>query len=259
MTEPLVKLTVDGGVALVELDRPEVRNAQNKAMLVELEDMLTKLDADDDVRVIVIGGTGPDFSAGHDLKDAQSRAHFTVEERFEYEYRLYYNLCIRLLNMRQPTIARVQGNCIAAGFMVAAMTDLMVCSEDALFSDPVVHKLGAAAVEVLFHPWVMPVRVAKEILFTGRSIGAEEAASLGLANQVVPRDRLDETTRELAERIASAPPFAVQMVKRSINRMQDIVGRGTSLEAHFDTHMLTHFTHEWHQVVGDRISDALKR
>jgi enoyl-CoA hydratase len=259
MPDDLVTLTVEDGVAYVELNRPEVRNAQNKALLVDLERMFTRLDADNDVRVVVIGGAGPDFSAGHDLKDAQSRSGFSVEERFEYEYRLYFNLCIRLLNLRQPTIARVQGNCIAAGFMIAAMADLIVCSDDAVFSDPVVHKLGAAGVEVLFHPWVLPVRVAKELLFTGRSIEANEAAALGLANHVVPRQELDAATREIATRIAAAPPFAVQMVKRSINRMQDIAGRGASLEAHFDTHMLTHFTNEWHDVVGDRISDALKR
>ncbi|MCU1614598.1 MAG: hypothetical protein JWO98_2138 [Frankiales bacterium] len=259
MPHDLVTLTVEDGVAYVELNRPEVRNAQNKALLVDLERIFTRLDADNDVRVVVIGGAGPDFSAGHDLKDAQSRSGFSVEERFEYEYRLYFNLCIRLLNLRQPTIARVQGNCIAAGFMIAAMADLIVCSDDAVFSDPVVHKLGAAGVEVLFHPWVLPVRVAKELLFTGRSIEANEAAALGLANHVVPRHELDAATREIATRIAAAPPFAVQMVKRSINRMQDIAGRGASLEAHFDTHMLTHFTNEWHDVVGDRISDALKR
>jgi enoyl-CoA hydratase len=259
MSEELVTLTIQNGVGYVELNRPEVRNAQNKALLLDLERILASLETDNDVRVVVIGGVGPDFSSGHDLKDAQSRSGYSVEERFDYEYRLYFNLCIRLLNLRQPTIARVQGNCIAAGFMIAAMADLLVCSDDAVFSDPVVHKLGAAGVEVLFHPWVLPVRVAKELLFTGRSIKADEAAALGLANRVVPRDELDAVTREIADRIAAAPPFAVQMVKRSINRMQDIVGRGASLEAHFDTHMLTHFTNEWHQVVGDRISDALKR
>jgi enoyl-CoA hydratase len=259
MSEPLVKLTIDAGVAYVELNRPDVRNAQSKALLVELEQLLTQVDADNDVRVVVIGGVGPDFSSGHDLKDAQQRAGFTVEERFEYEHRLYYRLCMRLLGLRQPTIARVQGHCIAAGFMIAAMADLMVCSDDAVFSDPVVHKLGAAGVEVLFHPWVMPARVAKEVLLTGRSIDAREAFELRLANKVVPRDELDEATKEMATRIASAPPFAAQMVKRSINRMQDMAGRGASFEAHFDTHMLTHFTREWHEIVGDRISDALKR
>jgi enoyl-CoA hydratase len=259
MNDPLVKLTTEDGIAYVELNRPDVRNAQSKALLVELEQILAAVEADDDVRVVVLGGVGPDFSSGHDLKDAQQRLGFTVEERFDYEYRLYYSLCMRLLGLRQPTIARVQGHCIAAGFMIAAMADLMVCSDDAVFSDPVLHKLGAAGVEVLFHPWVMPVRVAKELLLTGRSMDAQEAFDLRLANKVVAREELDDVVTAMAMRIAAAPPFAAQMVKRSINRMQDIAGRGASLEAHFDTHMLTHFTQEWHQTVGERISDALKR
>jgi enoyl-CoA hydratase len=259
MPEPVVTVAVEDGAAYVDLNRPELRNAQNRALLVELESILTRIEADDDIRVVVLGGSGRDFSSGHDLKEAQERAGYTVEERFAYEYRLYFNLCLRLLQLRQPTIARVQGTCVAAGFMVAAMCDLIVCSEDAVFSDPVVHKLGAAAVEVLFHPWVMPVKVAKEILFTGRAIKADEALAIGLVNRVVPRAELEPTARDMAQSIAKAPPFAVQMVKRSINRMQDMAGMRSSLEAHFDTHLLTHFTHEWHTVVGDRISDALRR
>ena len=259
MSDSVIAFRVEDGVAYIDLDRPELRNAQNRALLVELDDLLTKIEADDDIRVVVLGGTGPHFSSGHDLKEAHQRSHYSVEERFAYEYRLYFGLCLRLLRLRQPTIARVQGQCIAAGFMVAAMCDLIVCSDDAVFSDPVVHKLGAAAVEVLIHPWVMPVKIAKEMLFTGRSIEAEEALRIGLVNRVTTRDELEVSTTELATSIAKAPPFAVQMVKRSIGRSQDIVGLGNSLEAHFDTHLLTHFTQEWQTTVGDRISDALWR
>jgi len=249
----------DRGVAELILSRPEVRNAQNRQMLVELRDLLDGIEADPSIRVVVLGGAGPVFSAGHDLKEAQTRAAYSVEQRWEYEYQLFYGLCIRLLRLRQPTIARVQGHCIAAGLMVAAMCDLMVASEDAVFSDPVVHKLGAAAVEVLFHPWVLGPRLAKEILFTGRSLDAYEAASAGLVNKVVPTEELNDATMELAERIAEAPPFAVQLVKRSINRTLDQQGMANALSAHFDSHMLSHFTAEWHAVVGETISDALKR
>lgn len=254
-----VLFSTDGPIGRLELNRPEARNAQNRAMLVELERLLHEINAREDVRVVILSGRGPTFSAGHDLKEAQTRSHFTVEQRFEYEYRLYFGLCLKLMRLRQPTIAQVQGHCIAAGFMLAAMCDLVVAAEDAVFADPVVHKLGAAAVEVLFHPWVLNPRLARDLLLTGRSMSADEAHRVGFVSRVVPVDRLQEETLAVAQRIAAAPPFAAQLVKRAINRTLDIQGLSNSLEAHFDTHMLTHYTHEWSQVNGGNIADAIKR
>ena len=111
-------------------------------------DALTRAEQDDSVRVVVLAGRGAHFSAGHDLKEAQAkRADFTVEERWEYESRRYYGYCLRIWDFSKPTVAQVQGACVAGGFMIANMCDLVVCSDTAYFSDPVGHTLAAAATE----------------------------------------------------------------------------------------------------------------
>src|SRR5690606_25949858 len=101
------------------------------------------------------------------------RPNFTVEQRWEFEIEHFFDYSLHIRDVSKPTIAQVQGACIAAGFMVANMCDLIVASEDAYFSDPTGHTLGAAAVEVLVHPWVLGARKAKEFLFTGQRISAD--------------------------------------------------------------------------------------
>ena len=237
---------VVGPVARLWHARPQARNAESQTLLDELDEALRLAVADEAVRVIVIGGRGDHFSAGHDLKEAQAkRAGFNVEQRWAYESRRYYEYALRIWDCPKPTIAQVQGACIAGGFMVANMCDLVVASEDAFFADPVAHTLAAAAVEVLVHPWVMGLRKAKEMLYTGDRITAAEAHALGMVNRLVPRERLEEETLALAQRIAQAPPFGLSLVKRSLNRTLDMQGFRTALAAHFDTHQLSHVSSEF--------------
>lgn len=234
-----------GPVARIWHNRPEMRNAENSQLLEELNTALQEAERDDEVRVIVLAGKGDHFSAGHDLKEGKAlRAGYGVEDRWKYEDQYYFGYCMNILNCSKPTIAQVQGACIAGGFMVANMADLMVASDDAFFADPVVHTMGVAAVEVLIHPWVLGGRKAKEMLFTGQRITAEEALAAGMANRVVPRAELEDAVMELANKVAEAPPFAIKVLKRSLNRTMDIMGRENSLRAHFDTHQLTHFSDE---------------
>src|SRR5699024_9794983 len=145
--------------------------------------------------------------------------------------------------MKKPVIAQVQGYALAAGFMIANMCDLIVASEEAKFGDPVV-RMGAAAVEVFCHPWVLPPRIAKELLFTGNHIDAETARIHGMVNRVVARDDLEKETRELAKHIAKMPQFTVSMVKKSVNRTMNFMGFSNALDTHFDTHIMSHWTDE---------------
>lgn len=233
-----------GAVARLWHNRPDMRNAENALLLEELDKALQLADNDPEVRVIVFAAKGPHFSAGHDLKEGKAlRRGFGVEQRWEYEEEHYFQYCMNILNCNKPTIAQVQGACIAGGFMVANMCDLMVASEDAYFSDPVVHTMAVAAVEVLIHPWVLGARKAKEMLFTGQRITAEEGQQAGMINHVVKREDLEEVMK-LANRIAEAPPFATRLLKKSINRTFNIMGQAAALNAHFDTHQLSHFTNE---------------
>jgi enoyl-CoA hydratase len=247
-------------VARIWHARPEARNAESQALLDELDDALQRATADNAIRVIIVGGRGDHFSAGHDLKEAQAkRAHFTVEERWAYESRRYYEYALRLWDCPKPTIAQVQGACIAGGFMVANMCDLVVASDDAFFADPVAHTLAAAAVEVLIHPWVMGTRRAKEMLYTGERILAAEAHAIGMVNRVVPRAKLEDETMALARRIAEAPPFGLSLVKRSLNRTLDIQGLRTALAAHFDTHQLSHVTSEFGAKRDAGLANAIQK
>src|SRR5690606_9788453 len=212
-------------VCRISLARETARNAQSQQLLDELDHALQAAAVAEDVRVVVLAGRGAHFSAGHDLKEAQAkRADFTVEERWAYESKRYFDYCLRIWDCPKPTIAQVQGACVSGGFMIANMCDLVVCSEDAFFSDPVAHTLAAAATEVLIHPWVMGLRRAKEMLFTGERMTAQEAHALGMVNRVLPSAELEAATLALAQRIAQAPPFGLRLLKKSLNRSLDAQG-----------------------------------
>jgi enoyl-CoA hydratase len=232
-------------VARITLARPQRRNAQSVELLDELDQALQHASADEKIRVIVLAGDGDHFSAGHDLKDAaMHRRQITPEDRYDFEDARYLGYCIRLWETPKPVIAQVQGACIAAGFMIANMCDLVVAAEDAFFADPVVNSFGAAAVEVLVHPWVMGLRQAKHFLYTGGRMSAREAHALGMVNEVVPRAELEQATYALATKIAESSPFALRLMKRSLNRTADIQGFRAALDAHFDTHQLSHMSTE---------------
>jgi len=249
-----------GSVARICHNRPEARNAESRRLLGELDAAMAEASGDDSIRVIILGGVGDHFSAGHDLKEAQAeRAQFSVEERWAFEERYYYEYALRIHDLPKPTIAQVQGACVAGAFMVANMCDLVVASDDAFFADPVCQTLGAAAVEVLIHPWVMGMRKAKEFLFTGERMPAAEAYRIGMVNRLVPRAELETATLALAQKIANASPFALMLTKRSLNRSLDIQGLRTALQAHFDTHQLSHLGSTFQTAKKDGLSTALAK
>lgn len=248
----------EGGVRRLMLNRPNLRNAQNRQLLSELDEAMRAAERDTEVRVIILGAEGDHFSAGHDLKESQQeRRSLTVEQRWEWEEEFYLGHCLTIWDLKKPTIAQVQGACVSAGFMVANMCDLIVASDDAFFADPVVHSLGAASVEVLVHPWALGARKAKEMLYTGGRISASEAQAAGMVNQVVPRAELTEATDKLAARIAAAPPFGIRLMKRSINRALDMQGFRNIIQSHFDTHQLSHESVEFKTAARGGISGAI--
>lgn len=255
-----IEVSNQDAIRTVTLARAGARNAQSQALLDELDQAMREAAGDYTVRVVIIGGEGDHFSAGHDLKEAQaSRADFSVEQRWAYESLRYFDYCMRIWDFPKPVIARVQGACVSGGFMIANMCDLVVCSDDAFFSDPVCHTLAAAATEVLIHPWVMGLRRAKEMLFTGERVTAEQALQMGMVNRVVARAQLNEETMALARRVAAAPPFALKLVKKSLNRTLDAQGLRTALSAHFDVHQLSHMSDEFAHVKKKGLAQAIQR
>jgi enoyl-CoA hydratase len=198
--------------------------------------------------VVVLAGSGKHFSAGHDLKalvggepDQWSAMRETPEGKFRHEQVMYFERCKRLYAFRKPTIARVQGAVVAAGLMLACMCDLIVAADDAVFSNPVLRMTGAG-VELLVEPWELGIRKAKEFLWTGEKIDAQEAWRLGLVNRVVPTAELAERTRELAERVALVPPTTAQVVKDTINNTATLMGKEESWKYHFMAHHWMHNT-----------------
>ena len=244
-----VRYAVEGHVCTLTMDRPEVANAQNTELIDDLDAAFDAACADDEVRVVVLTGAGRHFSSGHDLKalvgdveaDEWRLLRETPEGKFEHEKVMYFDRCLRIRDFPKPTIAAVNGSCVAAGLMLACMCDLIVAADDAMFSNPVLRMTGAA-VEILVEPWEMPARKAKEFLLAAEKFTADEAERLGMVNRVVPADRLLAEAHELAEQVARVPPATAQVVKRSINKTLDLMGQRDAWDYHFMAHHWMHNT-----------------
>ncbi len=244
-----IEYQVDGAVATITLNRPDVANAQDTQLIDELDAAFDLAGADEEVRVVVMAANGRHFSAGHDLKalvgdvepDKWRLMRDTPEGKFHHEKTMYFDRCLRIRDFPKPTIAAVHGKCIAAGVMLACMCDLIVASDDASFQNPVLRMTGAA-VEILIEPWEMPPRKAKEFLLTAQTITAADAERLGMVNRVVPREELTATVQEMADAIALVPPATAAVVKRSINKTLELMGQKDAWDYHFMAHHWMHNT-----------------
>lgn len=239
-------------VARITLARAEMANAQNYLMISEVNEAFDVAARDDDVRCIVLAADGDHFSSGHDLSDLDAdmsdlctigtQCHFDADGAEGYmarEAEMYVGMCWRWRNIPKPTIASVQGKVIAGGLMLVWPMDLVVCSEEATFSDPVV-ALGVNGHEYFTHPYEAGARLAKEMLFTGRAITAQEALMHGMVNKVVPRDELESATLEMAAHIARRPMFGLALAKQSVNNSLDAMGQYTALQSAFGLHHVAH-------------------
>ena len=232
-------------IATITLNRAEAANAQTLELLDDLDEAWRRAAEDPDVRVIILQANGKHFSAGHDIrgvgKEGASAApeKFTVARIYEIESRRFLEYTLRWRNVPKPSIAAVQGVCIAGGLLLCWPCDLIIAADDAQFSDPVV-LMGIGGVEYHGHTWELGPRKAKEILFTGRAMTADEVAATGMVNRVVPRDQLDSETRALAEQIAKMSPFALRQAKRAVNQTLDVQGFYAAIQSVFDIHQTGH-------------------
>jgi enoyl-CoA hydratase len=227
----------DDRVAKVTLNRPKYRNAQSRVLLEEMDRAFADADADDDIRVIILAGTGDHFCSGHDLGTPEDKADnearpFPKGVRGEYSRsrQLFLDNTLRWRNLDKPTIASVQGFCIFGGWMFAAAMDLIVAADDARFLPSLLQYFSV--------PFDIPVRKAKEILFQSRFIEAAEAERLGLVNMVVPRAKLEEETMAFARRIAESDRFTLRMVKWATNLAQDEMGYSNAVRNAHSHHMV---------------------
>ena len=240
------------GVARIVLARPEAANAQDYLMLSELNDAFDLAAADEGVRVIILAADGKHFSSGHDLSASSpnmddfptvgTQCHFNAPGAEGYmarEAEMYLGLCWRWRNLPKPTIAQVQGKVIAGGLMLVWPMDMIVAAENVTFSDPVV-AFNVNGCEYFVHPFEAGSRLAKEMLFTGRAIGADELLQRGMVNQVVTENDLEQATLELAAHIAKRPMFGLTLAKQSVNQALDAMGMYNSLQSAFSLNHVGH-------------------
>ncbi|MFC8433579.1 enoyl-CoA hydratase [Streptomyces sp. NPDC057253] len=253
--EQVVTYEVRGPVAVVTVNRPRYRNAQNSKVTYALDAAFTRAVDDDAVKVVVLAGSGEHFSGGHDIGTPGRDIHESferravimwdhtdkegVDARLARESEVYLGMCRRWREIPKPMIAMVQGACVAGGLMLAWSCDFIVASEDAFFCDPVV-RMGIPGVEFFAHPWVMNPRAAKEFLYTGDRFSAQRAHQLGMVNHVVPREELESAVFALAERISAMPRFGLALTKRAINQAEDLQGMRTGMDSVFGLHHAAH-------------------
>jgi len=247
----------EGTIARITLNRPEARNAQNRGMLVELGDAFLSAEQDDDIRVVILRGAGPIFSAGHDLGPVwqeerepgpnQHPSHTVnggtrpaAEGRMLQEWHHFYRNTLRWRDLRKITIAEVHGKVYSAGLMLMWSCDLIVAAERTEFADVVGTRLGMCGVEYFAHPWEFGARKTKELMLTGDSIDAEEARRLGMCSKIFPADDLSERTVEFAKRIAALDTMAALLIKDSVNQTLDTMGFTNALNSAFTMHQLNH-------------------
>jgi enoyl-CoA hydratase len=244
-----------GATFVVTMNRPRYRNAQNAVMTHALDRAFTAAMADDEVKVVVLAGAGDHFSAGHDIGTPGRDIHKDfdriatqwwphenkagAEAMFVREAELCLGMCRRWRELPKPTIASVQGACVAGGLMLAWVCDLIVAADDAFFADPVL-RMGIPGVEYFAHAFAMNPRLAKEFLFLGDRMPAARAYEVGMINRVVPRASLEADTLAIADRIAAMPRFGMALAKKAINQAEDRMGLRDVMDATYGLHHLAH-------------------
>jgi enoyl-CoA hydratase len=255
-----IEYRVEGRIARIVLDRPEYRNAQSRVLLTELDAAFSAAAADPGVRVIILSGNGPAFSAGHDLgtpSQVEDRARWerddvtVTESQFTYSWDHFVDLSLRWRDIPKPTIAAVHGWCIFGGWLIASAMDLVVAADDARFM--------TALLQYFPLPFDVGARKAKELLFDSRPLSAAEACELGFVNKVVPAASLEAEVVALASRIAENNAFYLRMAKLAVNSSQDAMGfRNAVVGAHSHYQLSQMANAQWRarrEASGEAVND----
>ena len=207
----------DGHVVTVILNRPEARNALDLETLARLADAWDMIDGDDDVRVAILTGAGGHFCSGSDLKQMHNPPADEWSARFKADPDLHWKAFLRHRRLAKPLIAAVEGYALAGGTEIVQATDIRVAGASAKFGVSEVRwglfPMGGSTVRLRRQ---IPYTLAMDLLLTGRHIGAEEARSYGLIGRVVPDGQALTEARTIAAAIAANGPYAVQMIKKSV-------------------------------------------
>jgi len=214
----LVEFSISNSVAVLSLNRPDVRNAINDAMRNELIAHIERAAAEDGIRALVLTGNGKSFCSGGDISGMRERLKAPAGEVAYNGWRRQKQIhrAVGALHaFPKPTIAAVNGVAYAGGFLLAQQCDLVVAAEHAAFAVTEV-RVGRGAPWAAPLPWLVGPRAAAEILLIGEPVSAARAYEIGLVNRVVPAAELHERAQELAERIAANAPLSVAAAKRTV-------------------------------------------
>jgi enoyl-CoA hydratase len=240
-----IQFSIDGEVARIRLNRPEVLNAWNWKMSEEIVDVVNILNkGKTGARVLVISGNGRAWCAGHDLAELGEEKGYpeSVVDLMDYEYNKYINPKEALRRVKIPTIALVHGHVLAGAFVIMNMCDLIIAAEGTKMGMYGV-KFGPPPDENMAYLWMMPLRMLKEMVFTGRIYDAEEFYRIGLVNKVVPKDKLEEECAALVKDICDINPVNNRLEKESLNLMLDIMGYSATQQTGAMFHFMGHALH----------------
>jgi len=254
----------DNRIGRITLNRPEKLNALNMELLTELEDLLKEIAADDNVRVIVIRGSGRGFGAGYDLSPAPPpkgdpppvhKYHSVTGQREDLQSGARRQMMI--FNLPKVVIAQVHGYCLAGSCEYAMMADLVIAADNAKIGHPGVRGLGHPRNSCIW-PMVIGMRKAKELMYTGDTISGAEAADIGMINKAVPEDKLEEEVTIMAERIANQTADALAVHKEAMNRWYQAMGMESSIMAAADYDFVYYYTQHARELYGRIRDDGLK-
>lgn len=240
MTRNHIKVEIEGPVASLIFNRPNVLNAFNNEAMGEIMAALKELGADERVRCVLVRGEGRAFSAGFDMKASTERDMSTID-RVTAQMELQFDFIMSFWDCPKPTIALVHGFCMAGAFEVALGCDITIAAEGTRFGEPEV-RFGTGIVAMLL-PWIVLPKHAKEMLLTGNDkMDAARAHAIGIVNHVVSQEELIPFGRRMALDIAAAAGPSVFFTKRAMNRTYEIMGMRDALKAALDIDIILNST-----------------
>ena len=258
MTEPVVLVDDPAPyIRRITLNRPEKRNALNGVLRRAILDTLRANELDDDVRVTIIRGAGPCFSAGYDLTGygaaENGPAEWVAGGLGEFPREVTEGW-MSMWDLAKPVIAQIHSYCLAGGTELATGCDLVYVAEDAKIGYPAV-RFGTP--DMQYHAWIMGMRAGMESMLTGDSISGIDAVRVGFANRAFPADELEAGTLEMAQRVANIPSDVLQINKRTVHRAMDNMGIRRSIRQGTELCTLTMHTQTFQSFMKDRDAGGL--
>jgi len=246
MTEDIL-YEEDRYIGKIILNRPKKLNAITIEMYKEIARLIEKSEEKDHIRVIVISGAGKAFSAGFDLSvPASNNAKGVRKLLYEANSSRW-----AIWNSSKPTIAKIQGYCLGGAFQIMLCCDFAIASGDSLFGEPEVKSAEPTNFPIL--PWVVGMRAAKKLAFLGELIDAKEATHLGLINECVPKEHLDEAVTKLANRLARIPANTLKVLKLGINKGYELRGFRDTIDYSIELSLGHHFSRSEEEIEFGKI------